>query len=186
MKFFTPELYLRYNSGDDAEADRADEDWEAAIRDYRRHLGSIREELPPRARELAEVLCLHDAELFALRCDPPRPAHEPEGMPYPVATILLRQGDLFVSIDYLLWGPAIEIPGPGGWPKASSPVCWLYDEVDSVADEILRARGDGRPLWHRILFSDGRSLAIPFLDVIVNRFSAERAETTLVERAGIR
>jgi len=35
MKFFTPELYIRCNSTDDAEADRADEDWEKAIRDYK-------------------------------------------------------------------------------------------------------------------------------------------------------
>ena len=32
MKFFTPELYLRFNSPDDQVADRADVDGEAAIR----------------------------------------------------------------------------------------------------------------------------------------------------------
>jgi len=31
MRFFTPELFIRFNSPDDMEADRADADWEAAI-----------------------------------------------------------------------------------------------------------------------------------------------------------
>jgi len=31
MKFFTPELFVRFNSADDV-GDRADEEWEAAIR----------------------------------------------------------------------------------------------------------------------------------------------------------
>ena len=30
MKFFTPELYLQYNSDDDAVADRADRLWDRA------------------------------------------------------------------------------------------------------------------------------------------------------------
>jgi len=34
MRFFTPELYVKFNSPDDVEANRADEDWEAAIREY--------------------------------------------------------------------------------------------------------------------------------------------------------
>src|SRR5271165_3957990 len=41
MKFFTPELFIKFNSPDDVVADRADEDWEAAIREYRSHLGCV-------------------------------------------------------------------------------------------------------------------------------------------------
>jgi hypothetical protein len=41
MKFFTPELYIRYNSKEDAEADRADEDWEKSIRNYKSHLETL-------------------------------------------------------------------------------------------------------------------------------------------------
>src|SRR4051794_32832671 len=58
MKFFTPELYLRYNSPDDAEADRADEEWEEALRAYRDHLAKYSRDMNDRVKDLAECLCL--------------------------------------------------------------------------------------------------------------------------------
>jgi len=38
MHYFTPELYLRYNSEEDDVADAADAEWEAALKGYRAHL----------------------------------------------------------------------------------------------------------------------------------------------------
>src|SRR5947209_7763016 len=73
MRFFTPELYLRYNSPDDAEADRAEKDWETAIRDYKKHLHALSKDMSDRVRDLAETLCLHDAELLSLQEDLPEP-----------------------------------------------------------------------------------------------------------------
>ena len=66
MRFFTPELYLRYNSLVDAVANRADEDWEKAICDYNKHLAKYAKQMNPRVKYLAEALCLHDAELISL------------------------------------------------------------------------------------------------------------------------
>jgi len=64
MKFFTPQLYLQFNSPDDQEANRADQAWEAAIQAYHRHLETIRERMPSQVAKLAG-LDLHDAEILS-------------------------------------------------------------------------------------------------------------------------
>jgi hypothetical protein len=46
MLFFTPELYLRYNSQDDKLALAADAEWEAAIVRYHQHLDTVLERMP--------------------------------------------------------------------------------------------------------------------------------------------
>src|SRR6476646_1790579 len=65
MQYFKPELYLRYNSRDDATADRADRDWEKAIHAYEEHLSKFAEEMNDHVKDLAENLCLHDAQLIS-------------------------------------------------------------------------------------------------------------------------
>jgi hypothetical protein len=183
MKFFTPELYLRFNSPDDREADLADEAWEASIRSYRSHLDSFRDSMPPRVLELADRLCPHDAELLALRADR-FDSHSDPTSPLPAATICLEREGEMINIDYLLWGEVTQSPFHGTWPNSPTRVHWLFDEVD-LDDQGLGPAGlvAGR-YWHRILLSDGRSLAIPFTDAIATRFSPGKPEPALVERAG--
>ena len=74
MRFFTPELYVRFNSADDAEADVADAEWESAVAAYRRHLDGLRDRIPMQVRALAD-LCLHDAELLAVQQEIQPPQH---------------------------------------------------------------------------------------------------------------
>jgi hypothetical protein len=64
MRYFTRQLYQQFNSADDAEADRADEAWEAALREYRRHLEGQRDRMPANVARLAD-LNLHDAEILS-------------------------------------------------------------------------------------------------------------------------
>jgi hypothetical protein len=64
MKYFTPELYLRFNSPNDGDADGADEAWEEASRKYKHYLKEHRCKMPPNIRDLAEKTCLHDAMLL--------------------------------------------------------------------------------------------------------------------------
>jgi hypothetical protein len=66
MKFFTLELLLRFNSSDDDEADRANDDWEAAVLAYRTHPDGLRDQMPEQVMQLAG-LNLHDAEMLAIR-----------------------------------------------------------------------------------------------------------------------
>ena len=164
MKFFKPRLYLRYNSEDNAIADRADAEWERAIRAYRKHLSTFSDRMNGRVKSVAENLTLHDAEILSLQPEiPVQPWFQP---PYSrgAATISLRNAGKITHLCYLLWDEVDEAPPPKGWPFSPLRVHWLYDEID-------RAEAPWPSLfWHRILLSDGRVLSIPFTDVIVESF----------------
>lgn len=166
MRFFTPELYVRFNSSDDEEADRANEAWETALSEYREHLDGLRDRMPSQVRKLAE-LCLHDAELLACEqaVEPhfPIPPFEPFGMPpfwSALAIVSAKQDDKIASLIYLLWDRIREYPSPEGWPFSKARTHWLYDEVDL-------ASGQRGAFLHRVLLSDGRVLEIPFVSVFV-------------------
>jgi hypothetical protein len=174
MRFFTPDLYLSYNSSNDEDADLADEEWEEALRDYRSHLASFSNEMNPRVKELAEIACLHDAELLSLQEDIPEPFLTPLS-PFPVATISLRQGSRIFVLIYTLWGKLVQYPSPKGWPFSKGRSHWLYDEIDLE-------RRQPRLYWHRVLFSDGRVIGVPFVDAIVQSFSEDHPEPSIVSR----
>jgi hypothetical protein len=105
LRYFTPELYLRFNSANDVDADEADDAWEQAIRDYHSHLDRIRPDMPPRVREFAEKICLHDAELITMHEDVrERGLQLPFPVSVPVTVISLKQQNSFVTLTYLMWG----------------------------------------------------------------------------------
>lgn len=166
MRFFTPELYARFNSPDDGVADDADEAWERALNEYRDHLNAIRDRMTSPVRKLAD-LCLHDAELLAFD-EVIEPAfsfpYEPFG-PYPhwsaMVIISLKQDGRIVTLIYLVWDRVREHPAPQDWPFSKARTHWLYDEIDA-------AEGRRGMFTHRILFSDGRVLDVPFTSVIVH------------------
>lgn len=67
MKYFTPDLIERYGSLDDEVADAADQDWENAVKRYRRLLERILPVLPTGVRRWrARSICLHDARVLRL------------------------------------------------------------------------------------------------------------------------
>jgi hypothetical protein len=168
MKFFTPELYLRFNSPDDEEADRADAEWEAALQSYKQHLDHLRAHMPPRVQQLADRLCLHDAELVHFE------EVSTEAVPFwrnfaafPhhfLALLSLRIEGAYTVLVYALWQGVRRYPPPEGWPFSAEKVHVLYDEVDE--DE----QGHGT-FWHRILWSDGSIFEIPFFDIILQEMA---------------
>ena len=166
MKFFKPSLYLRYNSPIDAVADRADHDWERTIRAYQKHLERFSKGMNERVRDLAERLCLHDAELLSFQEEDvsTRPSNEPSFYPG-VATLSLKSEGKIVSLIYLLGDEVEESPPPKVWPFSNSRTHWLYDEIDLVDP------GKHRLYQHRILLSDGRVISIAFYDVVVHLFA---------------
>ncbi len=168
MKYFTPELYLQYNSKDDNLADLADEAWETAIRTYQGSLDAFRNSIPPRVVELVDGSPLHDAELISFQADLPSPI--PEVLVSPMtAAMALKCNQQIVNIDYILWDAVAQSSPYQSWPFSSARVHWLYDEVGLEGSE-----SNGRQrFWHRILFSNGRIAKIPFVDVIISRFSPE-------------
>ncbi len=169
MRFFTPELYRRFNSPDDGIADVADAEWEAAVADYRRHLEEIVGLLPESAVPLTE-LSWHDAELLSF--DKRLPTGEPFSfLPWPaIAFLAVRQGGNLVVTDYVLWDDVRE-RREENWPFSTERVHVLYDEID------LDHSRPGHFL-HRLLFSDGRTLEIPFVYAATHTFSEHAVGTT--------
>jgi len=172
MKYFKPELYLQYNSGDDADADRADRHWENAIHAYKDHLSTFSKKMNDRVKELAEKLCLHDAQLISsqgyLSALPLLPH-------FRTWVISLRTNGKIANLFYLLWGEVGVSTAQKKWPFSKLCTHWLYDEVDFEPDSPFL-------YWHRILLSDGRVISIPFFDVFVHSFSEQNSETATSSR----
>ncbi len=160
MKYFTPELYLQFNSADDGEADRADGAWEEALGSYERHLESFRNDLPVRVKQLADERCFHDAEVLSLQEGESEPIflRSPVPILLPIVIVTLKQEDQVVVVVYLLWGRVRHVQPAEEWKLSPQRRHWLYDEVD------LDPRGPGL-YWQRVLLSDGAMIEIPFVDV---------------------
>jgi hypothetical protein len=172
MKYFTPELYQQFNSFDVEEAERADEAWNKAEMAYKERLAIIREHMPSQVVRLSE-LCLHDA-LVVSRVEHTQPAGEfpsfegPNHLLLPswsaVAIVSVAVGEEVVSLIYCLSDHTMLRATPKGWRFSKLQEQWLYDEVDFLND----SKG---PYVHRILFSTGVTLEIPFESVIIHRFT---------------
>ena len=178
MKFFTPELYRRFNSPDDTIADRADEEWERAVRDYKSYLSEHSVGMNDRVKELAEGRSLHDAELLSIQEDVPDRYHPtPLNAPVPVATVSVRDGGEITNLIYLLWSRMEQSPPEADWPFSGLRTHWLYDEID------VEPRPSYFPFYrHEILWSDGRVVSIPFFDVIIQSYSDREPETAIVAK----
>jgi hypothetical protein len=141
MKYFTADLYERFNSRDVDVADRADDQWKKAEARYEARLQRIRGGLPDAVRELADELCLHDAEIMAIGHDDAR------------ASIVARQGSSLYWLSYGLSRAMESTRSRRAAAFSREPVVWLYDEVDMPAA--------GR-FVHRILLSDGQQITLTF------------------------
>ena len=161
MKYFTPELYLRFNARDRAVVARAHEEWESAIEKYQKHLAQIRPRLRPNLRRLAKTLCLHDASYLGLgRPKIPRLHHS-------LAVLAAQKNSTVYLLVYMLaQEPHVHEP-KGNWPFSKKDVHWLYDEFDVERNGNLR---------HEVLLSDGRRITFQFKDMqlIVDRGDVDR------------
>ncbi|HET6883953.1 MAG TPA: hypothetical protein VFI31_27620 [Pirellulales bacterium] len=178
MKFFTPELYLKFNSPDDDVADQADQEWEAAVKAYQKHLDHLRDHIPQQVRSLSE-LCLHDCEVLAWD-EAMEPDPRLSAGPLPVwsafSVLSLRREGEVLSLNYVLWDKIRHCAAPDDWPFSDSRPCWLYDEIDV-------AQGPGKFL-QRILFSDGATAEIPFAIVLIHAIAWQSAQRhSLPQRA---
>jgi hypothetical protein len=151
MKFFTPELFAELNSDDDNTVDRAEENWQKALRAYQRHLKRIGDRLPVSLRRFSEQYCLHDASVLSpsernsdfLPLLLSRPNHpDSTSAVIPVKS----KGSLLV----LWYFDTSERPHLEKHVDTSvfydDQVIWLYDEIDCLGD---------RRFSHEILFSNG-------------------------------
>ncbi len=159
LRFFTPELYVQFNSSDPELADRANDAWEAAVDAYQTHLRRLQKQLPRGAKELSKV-SLHDAEL--LDAQKPIEASKELGLITLVDRSANDEGQARLLL-YALAGP-VRSTKVRSWPFPAQNPHWLYDEFDQSST------GDG---WvHRILLSDGRVVTVPFRDVALRSISS--------------
>ncbi len=165
MKYFTPELYLRYNATDDEEADLADEAWEQAILLYKRSLKEHRSAMPPNVRTLAEKCCFHDAVVLGWQTH--EKSNGQKSNRHRMLTLGLQNHDEMIVLCYFLCDAPKETRRRKHWPFSQDRKHWLYDEV-GLTESVVRADGSCE-FVHRILWSDGSELEIPFADVIVDR-----------------
>ena len=160
MKFFTPDLLLRFGSLDDAIADAAQAEWEMANRNYLKHLEKIRPKLPKDVLPLLDEYCLHDARVIQTAT-----LRDNLGIDFSLAGA--TRIDLSLKLDtpqdkelilsYELMKPAafIEHPEFAGERALTE---WLYDEFSL-------ARGKQPSFIHSILFTGGLELELRFHDL---------------------
>ncbi len=147
MKFFTPELYVRFNSAVTSVANRANADWELALAAYRKHRRSIRLKLPASVACLANDTCLHDAEYLGFT-KMTMPA-----MTGDMVLIAVRKDGAVNFLVYVLDGePMVTRPLEADVFDVAQPH-WLYDEIDIARAGVFQ---------HDILLSDGRVLSVQF------------------------
>lgn len=171
MQFFTPELYLRFNSKDDDEADHANADWEKAIERYRAHLTQFSRQLPTNAKHLAES-SFHDAEWLDADSRPEwLPVYSLTPLFSAFVIVVLRRDQDGTTLVYQLWDDPRTIPPRADWQSGKQRVHWLFDEIDIASSHQEQPR-----FWHRILLSDGRTFVVPFVNVLIKSFPLHVAE----------
>jgi hypothetical protein len=159
MKFFTPELYVRFGSLDDDVADAANEEWERALKRYQRHYKKIAPHLPESLRHFHDEQCLHDADIvgpaWLSLCTLPWNAKDVVIVAQQVNTLLPEYLNTLAILQYAVTeDPVVEKPVTAAVFKAGQPN-WLYEEVDLISPGVFQ---------HEILISDGRVIRIRFHD----------------------
>ncbi len=167
MKYFTPELYVAFNSDDPSVADQADADWERATADYHQHLHKIGSRLPDKTRELAESTCLHDAVYLGyLKTPVPKTSAE-------LAVVAVEQADDVLLLIYVLAEePSFSAPHRAD-VFSDIAVHWLYDEVDATDRGVYS---------HDILLSNGRTLSVNFVAFDMLTVSKEKFDISHPDR----
>lgn len=141
MKYFTPDLYVRMQSRDSDLADRADDDWDRAVKAYASRREFFRAKAPESVKYLADCLNLHDAEFVDM-------LESPE-----CVLILAREYRTLYMLDYHPTA-AVETSAPYDSPVFTPyGARFLYDEIDVECP---------RNYSHAILLTDGRVLRVRF------------------------
>ena len=164
MRYFTPQLVLQLNSSNSQTVDHAMGQWEGATAAYRKNLQRIRHEMPSQSRPITE-LSLHDWNLLKVVANPEtsRPKSAVTS-----ASIVLEHDREIVILWYSLSQKLKVIGAPREWSLSRKSVHWLYDEVDTT--------GNGQESFvHRILFSDGATLLVPFSSCRVVQMKSDHA-----------
>lgn len=157
MRFFTPDLYLRFNSNNDEIADQANDEWEKAIDSYQTYLKKLN--LPESVKKLTEIN-LHDAELSDF-----------QEVDLHQTVMSLKNNQYVYCLIYQTTNLVRKENFPQKWLFSDQRKHFLYDELDLQDSAFL----------HRILWSDGEILEIPFTSIIISPTKKELSMKQLHE-----
>jgi hypothetical protein len=185
MKYFSPELYLAFNSPDEAEADRAEAQWFEREARYKQRRDELEPYLTHDIRKLSRM-CLYGGEVVTTQSGVAAPPPVADGTLPPACllhTLSVKQGRDVTNLFYILSDELTSSPPPAGWrPRASGPQVWMYDEVDMLPG-VGKRTPSGRYV-HRILFNSGEVVTIPFTGVMISEFKLPRESQTKGALAG--
>jgi hypothetical protein len=158
MKYFTPELYVRYCSPDPDVALAAYEEWERAIGRYRRRYRQLKPRFPKAVRQFEEELSLQGAEVMAPAklATPVFPGSKEDVIlvAQNLNTVIPEFLNTLVVLQYAVAGEAvIEKVDSDVFPQTNPT--WICDEIDVVEPGIFS---------HEILISTGRIVKLRFRD----------------------
>jgi hypothetical protein len=154
MKYFTPELMLRFGSDDEVVALAASEEWDRRQAIYRDHLKQLGPTLPRSVRGLLKRFYLHDAKVFTIALD--------DRSTLVVNLLLDGENNGGLQLTYRLVAP----PTIHRHPEIAEPCTppqWLYDEIDAAENEP-------GVFTHNILLTNGSELELRFRNLTVKRF----------------
>jgi hypothetical protein len=175
MKYFTPQLWIGFNS---PRRQAAFKTWDKRFKAYKRTLRTILPRLNPQGRRFFQnVLVLHDGTLTRLEVgnriwDPGREGRRGDINRCKVAVRMFVLSDSFDRVCELEYKEVTRVdlnfPGKlelfpfGKFPNFGD---WGYDELTLVGKRLFR---------HDILFASGATIAIEFQDFGFSRRRAEK------------
>ncbi len=158
MKYFTPDLLVRFGSKDDAIANAAQEEWDCACDSYGHYFDSIKGKMPSGLRHIEESYQLHDAKVRGLG---------KQGHSFVIVLQLDSPPQPLVTLTFdLVNEPKINPTDlPLQFRSTGSVVEWQYDELELIPGEP--------PIWSwSILLSNGWEVKLHFRDVQVQEAQA--------------
>jgi hypothetical protein len=156
MKFFTAQLFADLNSNDDEVVEQAEEQWEAARKEYHAHFRRVEKRLPTSLVRLCRMVSLHDSRVqgSASRAWVVYENGERGQGSRAIVSVRLEHADF--DLFYLDPPEPTRLTRPVDSPVFHEEnVIWLYDEVDCLKGGIFS---------HEILFSNGNVLRVTFQD----------------------
>lgn len=152
MKYFLPELFIRGNSPDPAEAEAASDEWDAARKDYARALRAVKKHLPAQAARFVEELDLHDGEYIGLNVE--RADTRNFGLGHLNARVFVRAARSLVTLHYELDAEPDVRTGLLPPRLSTERPDWLYDEFCFDAST--------RSCSHEVFLSNGSVILFRF------------------------
>jgi hypothetical protein len=158
MKYFTPELLLRYGADEPGTYQPATEEWDQACQRYTSYIDSVKGQMTPGLRKIDESYFLHDAKIRAMG---------KQGRSFLITVQLDNPPHPLVTFTCeLMDEPVINTTAlPFELRSTGHVIEWQYDELELLAGEP--------PTWSwSILLSNGWEVKLYLRDVQVQELQA--------------